>query len=395
MDPSPRVSDVAHVAERRGEMEDQLVRWADTPSGSGDPEGLAAMRDLLMDELAALPCVAQPIPTGPHGEATILATAHPDAPARVLLSGHYDTVFGPETGFVASTRRDADTLVGPGVIDMKGGLVVMLQALRCLEESRFAGGVGWEVILTPDEETGSQASGPVLAGAAARADVGMVFEPALPIGGIVRDRLGTGEFHLVVTGVAAHSGRDVAAGRNAVVAACEAAAEIHALSDPDRLLTVNVARIDGGGPINVVPDRCVVDIGVRASTAEDAARLEGRIRAIAAVCADRHDVRISVAGRFLRPPRRVDARWEPLASAYVAGGRELGLSIGWADAGGASDGNNLSAAGLPTLDGLGPRGGGMHSAHEHCLLPSLPERAAAAALFLMRLAAGEVPVPSR
>ncbi|MEW6581316.1 MAG: hydrolase [Actinomycetota bacterium] len=390
----PAAADVAGLAALRPAMEDLLIRFAAVDSATSDPPGLAAMRDALCAELAHLPCDVVTVPTGPNGEATILAAARPDAPRRVLLSGHYDTVFGPETGEFPVTRLDADTLRGPGVIDMKGGIVVMLHALRRLEDSPYAPGLGWEVILVPDEETGSPHSASLIAEAASRAHVGLVFEPALPVGGIVRHRLGSGWFRLTATGIAAHSGRDFAAGRNALVAVAAAATAVHELNAHDDVI-VNVARIDGGGAANVVPDHAVLDIGVRAATDDAAQFIETRIRDIAAAAARGHDVTVTVDGRFTRPPRRVDGRWEPLASAYVAAAADLGVSIGWADAAGSSDANLLTAAGLPTLDGLGPRGGGMHSRDEHCALPSLPERAAVAALFLMRLAAGEVPVPQR
>jgi glutamate carboxypeptidase len=390
-DPGPQ--HVAPLLGRRDEMRDRLVRLADVNSGSLNPAGLALVRDALRTEVARLPAHVEEAPVRP-GVSALVARAHPQAPVRVLLCGHYDTVFGPDDPFQRTTLLDPSRLTGPGVIDMKGGIVVMLSALEALEASPWAGGLGWEVLLVPDEELGSPGSAPLIEQAARRSAVGLVFEPGFPNGDVVRNRLGSGTFRMVAQGRAAHSGRDFGDGRNAVVALARVATAAHALNDGGNRVIVNVARLAGGGPVNVVPDRAEVEIGVRAASAADADRVTVRLREIADAAAREHGVAIEVEGRFHRPPRVVDDRWDALFDAYRRAAADLGQQVGWVDAGGSSDANLLTAAGLPTLDGLGPQGTGMHSPEETCLLDSLPRRAAAAALFLMRLAAGTVPLPA-
>jgi glutamate carboxypeptidase len=153
--------------------------------------------------------------------------------------------------------------------------------------------------------------------------------------------------------------------------------------------------VAGGGPVNVVPDHARAQIDLRVRRAADVERATGRLTQAADEAARRHEVRIEVGVEMNRPPMESGERAAALFAAYRACAGELGTAVDWIDAGGGSDANILTAAGLPCLDGLGPRGGLPHSSEEYCVLPSLPERAAIAARFLARLAAGAVPLPER
>ena len=387
--PTPGPEHVTQIAERRAAMTELLVQLAEIGSGSFDPAGLDLMRHALRRELSELPCEVDDVPVG-RATPVLCARARPDAPVQVLLSGHIDTVYGPDDPFQQVTWRDPDTLQGPGVLDMKGGIVVMLEALRAVEQSPWAGGIGWRVVLVPDEEIGSLSSRGVLTEAAAKCHAGMVFEPGLPNGDVVRNRLGSGAVTMTARGRAAHSGRDFASGRNALVALADAATAAHALNTQIEGVIVNVAQMTGGTAVNVVPDSGRLQIGVRAESSAAADLLLARLHRAATEVATRSEVEIAVEGGFQRPPRRVDERWDRLFSGYREAARDLGMAVGFSDAGGSSDGNLLTAAGLPALDGLGPLGAGMHSPEEHVLLPTLVDRARVAALVLMRMASRDI-----
>jgi glutamate carboxypeptidase len=375
----------------------EIERWAAINSGSRNLDGLARMADVLADAFVPLGGEVRRVPAAPasqmgsdgheraqaHGD-NLHIIKRPDAPIRVLLTGHIDTVFGPDHPFQACRWLDADTLNGPGVADMKGGIAVMKAALMALEASPFAGQLGWEVVLNSDEEVSSPGSAPLLDAAARRCHLGLTFEPALPDGTLAGGRAGSGNFSAAIHGRAAHAGRNPADGRNAVLAAADLALRLAALAGDD--LSVNPAKIDGGGPNNIVPDTAVLRWNMRPRTAMAQARAEAGINAAVADVALAHDVHIHVHGRFARPPKPMDAHQQRLFDLVQGCGAALGLAISWRDTGGVCDGNNIAATGLSVVDTLGPRGGAIHSADEFLCADSLEERAKLAALVLMRVA---------
>jgi glutamate carboxypeptidase len=374
-------------------MRDRLIGWCAIGSGSDDPDGLRAMLAALRRDFAGLPAAVSEVPCGPTGSALVLR-CRPQAPVQALLVGHYDTVYGPGHPFRTPVLRDPQTLVGPGVLDMKGGLVVMLAALEELEAAPGREGIGWEMLITPDEEIGSPHSAPLLWEAAGRHDLALVFEPAQAGGALVRGRLGTGVVSVTARGRAAHAGRNPGDGRNAIVALAELLAAVPAVAEELGVL-LNVGSVRGGGPANVVADRAEAEIDIRVRRAGEERQAVDRLMALAAAIGRRREVALDVAAVLNRPPREVDARDERLFDAYRACARALGVELDWRDVGGASDGNLLAAAGLPCLDGIGVRGGQAHSSEEFCELASLPERAAIAGLLLRRLATGEASPPER
>jgi len=308
----------------------------------------------------------------------------PDAPLRVLLTGHMDTVFGADHPFQACRWLDDDTLNGPGTADMKGGIAVMLAALTAFEASPFADLLGWEIVINSDEEVSSPGSAPLLAAAARRCHLGLTYEPALPDGTLAGARKGSGNFSAAITGRAAHAGREPEKGRNALLAAADLALRLKALTADD--LTVNPAKIDGGGPNNIVPDLAVLRWNMRPSTPAAEARAGTAITALVSEIEAAHEVAIHVHGSFARPPKPMDANQRRLFDLVRDTGAAIGLPIGWRDTGGVCDGNNLAATGLAVVDTLGPRGGAIHSADEFLCAGSLEERARLSALLLMRLA---------
>jgi glutamate carboxypeptidase len=353
----------------------------------------------------------------------------PDAPTRVLLVIHYDTVYPPDHPFQSGVRIDDDHLRGPGVADAKGGIAVMLHALLAFERSENAHKLGWEVILNPDEEIGSPGSAPVLVEAARRNHYALVFEPAPDATHLVTQRKGSGNYAAVFHGRAAHAGREPHKGRNAVLAAARFALDATAAISnivPD--VTINVAKIEGGGPANVVPDLAITRFNVRAATTDQQREVESRLAQLMGTATifprrppesarplsengggpplheiplPRHvrpfatdGITAHLHGHFSSPPWQMnDPSKQLFATLQSLARQHLQLDLHPTISGGASDANKIaSAAGIPTLDSLGPVGHSIHSDQETVHVPSLVERAALAALLLEQIASG-IPVP--
>ncbi len=379
----------------------QVEGWAAINSGSRNLDGLARMAETLAAAFATLGPVAARDPVAveavaANGERVAVRhgrnlhlSVRPDAARRILLTGHMDTVFAADHPFQAVRAIDADTINGPGTADMKGGLAVMLAGLTAFGASPFAGALGYEIVINSDEEVGSPGSAPLLAEAAGRCQLGLTYEPALPDGTLAGGRKGSGNFSAIVTGRAAHAGREPEKGRNALLAAADLALRLAALVRPG--LSVNPAKIDGGGPNNIVPDSAVLRFNIRPTSLADQREAEAAMAAIAADIAAQHEVTIHLHGGFGRPPKPMDANQRRLFDLVRDCGGALGLPIGWRDTGGVCDGNNIAALGLAVVDTMGVRGGSIHSADEFMIVPSLVERARLTALVLMRLAQGAMP----
>jgi glutamate carboxypeptidase len=268
---------------------------------------------------------------------------------------------------------------------MKGGISVMLAALRAVEASPLAGRIGYEIVLNSDEEVGSPGSAALIAQAARGKRAALTYEPsALPDGTLAGARPGSGNFSLFVSGRSAHAGRNPEEGRNALVAAADLALRLAKARDP--ALKINPARIDGGGPNNVVPDRAVLRVNLRPTTPDDQARAQHLLDQTVAAVAAEHDVSIHAHGGFGRPPKPMTPNAQRLFDLVRRCGADLGQEIGWKATGGVCDGNNIAACGVPVVDTMGVRGGAIHSSDEYLIVDSLAERAALSALTVLRLA---------
>ncbi|MEY3773227.1 MAG: Carboxypeptidase precursor [Verrucomicrobiota bacterium] len=375
-------------------LRDLLIRWCHQNSGSEHIAGLEAMRGLLAAEFGTLPDAAiEHVALRDTPAKALRIRVRPEAPVQFLCSGHYDTVYGADHPFQTCSQPEADLLRGPGVADMKGGLVVMLAALRQLEQSAAAKNVGYEVLLTPDEETGSHGSAPVIAESATRHRFALVFEPARANGDLVRSRMGTGVFTLTVHGRAAHAAQVPNDGRNAILALCEILPAVAALPEKMPGVLVNIGHVTGGGAVNIVPDLARAKLNVRITNNGDDDRILSRLREIIAPLNAREGFRAEITGGFDRGPKVETPAETALFAAWQGCAREEGVTLDWQHVGGGSDGNLLSAAGLPNLDGLGPVGAHLHSDREQIRLSSLAERARIAANFLIKLATGRIPPP--
>ncbi|MDD3180012.1 MAG: hydrolase [Opitutaceae bacterium] len=384
-------SSIAALPSRAAELRELLIRWCNQNSGSDNFTGLDIMLGLLEIQFARLPdAIIERVPLEGTSARALSVNVRPAAPLRFLCSGHYDTVYGAEHPFQQCEPVDANTLRGPGVADMKGGLVVMLAALQAFEQTPHAARLGYEVLLSPDEEIGTPATAPVLADAARRHRFALVFEPARVNGDLVKSRMGTGTFTITCHGRAAHAGQARDEGRNAILELCELLPQVDALNRELPDVMVNIGNIKGGGPVNIVPDCAQAEINIRFAQANDGPLMLRRLQELAAPLNARDGYRVEISGHFSRPPKIATPAEEHLFTAWQACGRDLGLNFSWQHVSGGSDGNLLSAAGLPNLDGLGVRGDRLHSPDEICWLDSLVPRAQIAALFLHRLAAGEI-----
>ncbi|WP_420478593.1 hydrolase [Brevundimonas sp. FT23028] len=391
-----------HVAAREDLIIGRAIEWSNVNSGSRHAGGLAAVLALLEHAARALPATVERLPT--RGSTTVAddgsvreeahadalkITCRPDAPLQVVLTGHYDTVFPETSGFQSVVTRADGALNGPGIADMKGGISVLLAALEAFETHPDRERVGWTVLLSPDEEIGSPASAPLLAELGARGHVGMTYEPALSDGTLAGERKGSGNYHLIVTGKAAHAGRAFHEGANAVAGAAIIAARLHALNDQRDGVTVNVARISGGGPLNVVADNAVVRFNVRVPDAQSSAWISETVQQIAAE-PPLPGLTLDLHGGMTRAPKPMDASQTALFEAVRDTGALLGQTIAWKPSGGVCEGNNLHAAGLPNIDTLGVLGGDIHSDQEFAWPASFVERAQLSALILCKIASGEI-----
>lgn len=301
---------ITSLPSRTSEISSLLELWANINSGSGHLAGLERMRSKLRDAFASFKSSIIEEVTLPGSLAKALSVImRPDATQRVLMSGHYETVYNAEHPFQTCTLMNADVLRGPGVADMKGGIVTMLAALQAFEQIPAACEIGWE---------------------------------ELP--GVL----------------------------------------------------INVGFIHGGSDAtNIVPDFAETELDVRITKVSDQAAVEKRLAELVATASEADGLRFEMTGEFNRPPKecgpveeQVFAQWQSMAA-------ELSIApFTWVHSGGGSDGNFLSVAGLPKLGGVGPIGDHYHSENEYCLLSSIAEQAQIAALFLHRLAIGEIKLNS-
>ncbi|MAP94817.1 MAG: hypothetical protein CMK07_07695 [Ponticaulis sp.] len=324
--------------------------------------------------------------TGP----VIRHTVRPDAPVQVVMTGHYDTVFPAESGFLDVTDIGDGKLNGPGLADMKGGLIVMTEALKAFESHPDAARLGYRIIITPDEEIGNPVSAPFLAETAQGAHVGMTYEPALETGGFAGERKGSGNFSLILKGLSAHAGRAHADGRSAVLAAAKFVVGLESLNGQREGVTFNTGKIDGGGPNNQVPDNAVVRFNVRVPDADATDWAQSQIDRLVNEMNQLDGITSHMHGGFYRPPKPFNAAQKRLFENVRDTGKALDLDLDWVSTGGVCEGNNIFAAGVPNIDTLGVRGGRIHSAEEFVVVDSFEERAALSALILSRLADGRM-----
>ena len=367
-----------------GEMRRDLERLVGLESPSGNKEAVDRCGAVLAERLRADGAAVSLLPQQERGDH--LRAEWPGDGRRVLLLGHFDTVW--DVGQLARMPiREADgRLFGPGIFDMKAGIVVAMAAVRALRTLSPAAIPSIVMLWTTDEEVGSGTSRAVIELEAQRSDAVLVLEPSLPGGAVKTRRKGCGEFVLTAHGISAHAGIDPGQGASAIHEIAFQIAQLEGLSDRARGTTLNVGTLEGGTRPNVVAEHASAVIDVRVSSMDDARRIEDAIRSLRP-----RDprVRLEISGRVERPPLE---RSDGVASLFEQArsvAAQLGRSLDEGGTGGGSDGNFTAALGVPTLDGLGPMGDGAHALHEHVVLDDLPWRAAWLAGLMVRVEAAK------
>jgi len=363
---------------------DSASRKGDSSAGRTPPTAVCRMES---------PPGSRRSPSGPLAKGNDFGDGAETGSPRVLIAGHLDTVFDPRGPFLKlEVSSDGTRAVGPGVVDMKGGILIAVHALEALAECGVRGAQDrWTFLLNSDEETGSYHSERALRAEAARHDIGLAVEPALPDGSLAIERKGSGQFLIETFGRSAHAGRDFASGVSAVYALARTLVEVEKLNDLPRGITVNVGPLVGGKATNVVPDYAAARGNVRFPDAQACDELAARLDRLATPPGVVPGVRVRRS--FNRPAKVATAPVRSLAQAAQEAAKDLGFELGLGSTGGVCDGNILQDAGLPTIDTLGVRGGGLHTHEEWIDLKSLVERSQLFGLLLLRAWEGRVKLP--
>ncbi|MCS5592369.1 MAG: hydrolase [Gammaproteobacteria bacterium] len=399
---SPKIEHLfSQTGDKQSDMLAELITWCDINTGSTNYAGLMQLSEVLLSKLSLFggsEFVRLPdrVVVNDQGEEVSFSSPpivrlnleHEGKPS-ILLVGHYDTVYDENHVFQNCTDLGNGNINGPGIADLKGGLSVMFKALECLQEVGLMEEIGIEVLLNPDEEIGSPCSGAYLVERAKYHDVGLIFEPSLPDGTLVGERKGSGNFTIRVNGKSAHAGRDIESGRNALVHLTKLLNEINALHGQKHGLTVNIANIQGGGALNVVPDLAVGRFNCRIESNNNIAWLEDKLAAMVAGYDAVEGYQVTLFGGITRRPKPLTKANQNLQNFITETGGLLGIDVAYRATGGVCDGNNLSQSGLPNVDTLGVRGGDIHSINEYMVIDSLAERSKFVALILIRMANGE------
>jgi glutamate carboxypeptidase len=359
-----------------------LEELVNLESPSSDRLALEALKRVLVDRLRMLSATVTTEHGRPEDGHVLARFKGPSARCPALVIGHYDTVWPRGTIQKMPFRVDDARAYGPGIFDMKASLAMFLRVMELIER------VGLELLrpvwglFTCDEEVGSLTSRSLIEELASQSAYVLVLEPALPNGGLKTSRKGVGRFHLEVTGKAAHAGVAPWEGKSAIVELAHQILKFQDLQDLPAGTTINVGVVHGGTTSNVVPALASAEIDVRVKSMAEAARIESAFRSLVPATSETH---IKVNGSLNRPPME---RTPPVAALFEQAqriGRDLGLNLSEGSSGGGSDGNFTAALGIPTLDGLGARGGGAHAEDEHIVIDSLSERSALLAALLLEL----------
>jgi glutamate carboxypeptidase len=371
---------LAFLRQRQSDMVAALAQIVTFESPTDHKPSLDRLAAFLADEARSLGAEVEILPQAAAGDMVRARWGATGAAGGALLLCHMDTVWDVGTLAQRPVRVDADRLYGPGAFDMKGGIVNALWALRALRDLALTPSRRITLLITSDEETGSEVSRPLIEAEALAHDVVYVLEPAQPpLASLKTWRKGVGMYMVRVGGRSAHAGSAHGEGINAIEELARQIIAIQALTDHVVGTTVNVGVIGGGTRSNVVPEQAWADVDVRVMNRDEAARIDAALRGLQPTLPG---ATVQVTGGMNRPPMVRTPAIMALYGRAAELAAELGLPISETGTGGASDGNFTAALGVPTLDGLGVAGTGGHALHEHVILSSLPERAALLAALL-------------
>jgi glutamate carboxypeptidase len=378
---------LSHLQQQQAEMVFLLRRLVEAESPSSVPESQEPVLNILSEIFSTLNFAVERIP-GTHSGGQLIAwpnheprplTAENHKPTQLLI-GHCDTVWPLGTLKRMPFQVDGNRITGPGVYDMKGGLVQMIAALQALQALNWLPTIMPLILINTDEETGSRESRPIIGRLARKANRAFIMEPALGIDGKLKTRRkGVGRFSITVQGQAAHAGLDPDKGVSAILELSYVIQKLHALNDPANGININVGVIEGGTRPNVIAPTSSAEVDVRVPTMETADYIEKTIRQITSQL---DGITLEVTGNFNRLPLEKTQANEQLWQLARTQGKKLNLALQEGMAGGGSDGNTTSLY-TATLDGLGAVGDGAHADHEFLFIDKMIERSALLALLLL------------
>lgn len=368
----------SEYADRAAGMLAELESLVRIESPSRDADGIRAVAARVaraIGETGASVSIIEDHPNGPNVVARFGSGERP-----ILLLGHLDTVWARGTIATMPWRVEGERAFGPGVFDMKSGVMVIVEAIRGLARHGLSTPV--VVVFNCDEEIGSASTRTLIDGHAREARAVLVFEPSIPGGLAKTSRSGMAGYRVRVRGRAAHAGVEPEKGVSAVLAAARLVLELHELNDLPNGLSVNSGVIEGGTRPNVIAADASIAVDVRFRTQ---AQAESVHRAITSLAAPIDGATVEVSGGIDRPPFEPTSAGLALYERAAVAARASGFEMGQGHVGGVSDGNFTAALGVPTLDGLGPDGCGAHADHEQILIADLPRRAAMLSRLLLDL----------
>ncbi|NER83813.1 MAG: M20 family metallopeptidase [Leptolyngbya sp. SIO1D8] len=370
-----------YLVQSKDEMSDLLQRLSGLESPSTVKDSQMAVLGLISTAFTDIGYQTLHFP-GKHTGRFLLArpeNRRRGLPVQLLL-GHSDTVWPLNTVREMPVNVKEGKVYGPGVYDMKAGIVQIIYALKTISDLRLDYRVTPVVLINTDEEIGSLESRKAIKRLAAIANRAFVMEPSLgPSGHLKTTRKGIGRFNITVKGKAAHAGLEPGKGASAIVALSEIIQQLFKLNDPEKGITVNVGMIEGGISPNVVAPESKAVVDVRVPTQKEAAAITKKIRNLRS---SDPDISVEVNGKIGRPPMEATPRNLKLWNQAKKAARALNIPLSQAQAGGGSDGNTTSLY-TATLDGLGAVGSGAHAIHEHVAIDKMPERAALLTLLLL------------
>jgi len=373
---------VRHFEAGLGDALALLRILVDMESCSSDKPAIDRLAVFLAGEFAARGAQAEVLPSAASGNALRAVRRGAGSARPIMMLGHLDTVWPRGTVAARPFALRDHRAFGPGVLDMKSGILLCLMVCGALRDQQrlLAGDVIF--FFTADEETGTASGLPLLRAAASECRAVLCLEPPLPGGKAKTFRKGVGSFQLSVTGIGAHAGVDHEKGANAILELSRQVIHLQRMTCYDRGNTVSVGAIRGGSAVNVVPDRAEAEVDFRFRTLVEGRRLEKRIRQLRP-----HDFRCSLhwQGGINRPPLERTTAGMALYHEAKAIAAAIGMDLGEGETGGGSDGSYTAALGVPTLDGLGVDGNGAHAADEHILISDIPCRAALLSLLAQEL----------
>jgi glutamate carboxypeptidase len=361
-----------YIKENKEEMLKLIETLVNIDSGSNNKDGVDQIGAILKEEYKKIGFKVKVISQENYGNHLIIEHEDAEDP-QIMVIAHMDTVFPDGTAAERPFKIKGDHAYGPGVIDMKSSLVTLLYAAKALRRENVPAFKNLQILLNSDEEIGSPSSKKLIMKTAKGKKYALIMEPARKDGSLVSARRGKGNYTLNVIGRAAHSGIEPEKGRSAIEELAHKVIQLHELNDHKNGISVNVGLIEGGSSVNTVSDHASAQVDIRIAESDQASSVEEKMEEICSKT-DVPGTEIILEGEMNRPPMEKNKRNKKLLNTIVEVGEKLGIEITDTSTGGGSDASFTSAAGVATIDGMGPVGGNAHSDKEYMEITSLSER---------------------